>query len=333
MMKRYLDKVVRLFFEKNYSRKTVNDFHRWLLKEDNEEEKIDALKAEWDNITVRKDSNTDAAFNKFLHNIGMEEVVEERKHININIWKYVSAAAVISGIISTVATVWYLNKDKHDVEMLECYAPFKEIREITLPDGSRACLNSGSYILYPEDFKSDARNIYLVGEAVFEVARNKEKPFTVHSGKFAVTALGTKFNVKAYPEDDFLTATLLKGKIKVKCSDTEDYYLNPGQQLKHNKLTHQNELKEVDEEFVTAWQRGEIILSEASLKEIRLALETRYGVEIKFFGEENLTNDLFSFTFKKDAKIEEVLDIMKIVIGNFDYKIKNNICSIYCNKK
>lgn len=316
---------------KDYSNKTINDFHRWLLKEDNKEEKIDVLKKEWDNITVRKDSNTDAAFNTFLHNIGMEEIFEEKKHINI--WKYVSVAAVIGGIISMTSTIYYLNEDKHDVSMLECYAPFKEIREITLPDGSKACLNSGSYILYPEDFRSDERNIYLVGEAVFDVARDKKKPFTVHSGKFAVTALGTKFNVKAYPEDDFLTATLLEGKIKVKCSDTEDYYLTPGQQLKHNRFTHQNELKEVDEEFVTAWQRGEIILSEASLKEIRLALETKYGIEIRFFGEDNLTDDLFSFTFKKDAKIEEVLEIMKIVIGNFDYKIKNNICSIYCNKK
>lgn len=331
MVKRYLDKVVGLFLEKDYSLKMVNDFHRWLLKEDNEEGKIEALKDEWDNINIRKDINTDAAFNTFLHNIGMEEFVEDKKHIKI--WKYVSAAAVISGVISTLATIWYLNKDKHDISMLECYAPYKEIREITLPDGSKACLNSGSYILYPEEFRSDARNIYLVGEAVFDVARNEKKTFTVHSGEFAVTALGTKFNVKAYPEDEFLAATLLEGKIKVKCSEAEDYFLNPGQQLKHNRFTHENELKEVDEEFVTAWQRGEIILNEASLREIRLALETRYGIDIELFGEENLTKDLFSFTFKKDAKIEEVLDIMKIVIGNFDYVIKNNTCSIYCNKK
>lgn len=330
-MKRYLGKVIRLFMERNYSRKTVNDFHHWLLKEDNSKEKDEVLKEVWDNMSVHKDKNTDTAFNTFLSKVGMEEVVENRKHIRINLWKYASAAAVISCIIST-ATTYLLIQNEEDIPMVECYVPKTETREVILPDGSKACLNSGSYILYPEGFKGDIRDIYLVGEAVFDVAKNKEKPFIVHSNDMSVTAIGTKFNVKAYPEDDFLTTTLLQGKVKVNCKDSVDYYLEPGQQLRHNKLTCSNVVKnDIDGNLVTAWQRGEVVLSEVSIKEICLALENRYGIEFHSYGTGKQTNDLFSFTFKKESKIEEVLEILKVVIGNMDYKLKDNVCNIYWN--
>lgn len=328
-MKRYLERVIRLFMDNDYSLKTVNDFHRWLSKEDNIEDKNEMLKEEWDKISVVRDSNTNTAFNNLLDKLGIEAKEDKVRHIRFRTWKYVAAAAVFSCVISTVATKFILDMNEPEMAMTECYVPYRETKEVTLPDGSKANLNSGSYILYRSGFEGDTRDIYLVGEAVFDVAKNKEKPFIVHSGEVSVTALGTKFNVKAYPEDNILRATLLEGKIKVGCGSSEDYYLKPGQQLSHNKETHKNEIKEVDADFVTAWQRGEIVLHQASLKEISIVLEKRYDIEFRLFGENKLAKDLFSFTFKEDATIEEVLEIMKIVLGNFDYKLKNNVCYVY----
>lgn len=331
-MKRYLEKVIRLFMDNDYSLKTINDFHRWLSKGDNIEEKNEVLKDEWDKISVVRDSNTNTAFNNLLDKLGIEAKEDKVRHIRFRTWKYVAAAAVFSCLISTVATKFILDMNKPEMAMTECYVPYRETKEVILPDGSKANLNSGSYILYRNGFEGDTRDIYLVGEAVFDVAKNKKKPFIVHSGEVSVTALGTKFNVKAYPEDDVLLATLLEGKIKVGCEGTKEYFLEPGQQLKHNKLTHEIEIKNVDENFVTAWQRGEVVLYKASLKEISTALEKKYGVEFRSFGENKFAQDLFSFTFKENATIEEVLEIIRIVVGNFDYRLKNNVCYIYWKK-
>lgn len=315
--------------DKDYSLKTVNDFHRWLSKEDNMEEKNEILKGEWDKISAVRDSNTNTAFNNLLDKLGVEAKEDKAGHIRFRVWKYVAAAAVFSCVVSSVATKLILSMNEPEMAMTECYSPNRETREVVLPDGSKANLNSGSYILYRNGFEGDTRDIYLVGEAVFDVAKNKEKPFIVHSGEVSVTALGTKFNVKAYPEDDILRAALLDGKIKVECGNSEEYYLKPGQQLSHNKETHKNEITEVDGRSVTAWQRGEIVLLQASLKEIFIVLEKRYDMEFRSFGENKLAKDLFNFTFKEDATIEEVLEIMKIVVGNFDYKLKDNVCYVY----
>lgn len=332
-MRRYIGKVVRLFMDNDYSLKTVNDFHRWLSKDDNVDEKNEILKEEWDRITINQNLNTSKSFNDLLDKLGVETVERSNKHIHLKMWKYISAAVIASCIMSVAATKLVLSMDKHESLMVECYSPYGQVKDVRLPDGSKVNLNSGSYILYSKDLEGYTRDIYLVGEAVFDVAPNKEKPFIVHSGEVSVTALGTKFNVKAYPEDEVLRATLLEGKVKVGCKGTKEYFLNPGQQLKHNKLTHEVEIKDVDGNFVTAWQRGEIILHKSSIKEIYATLEAKYGIEFRSFKEDNLTQDLFNFTFKEDASIEEVLEIMKIVIGNFDYKLKNNICYIYWNNK
>lgn len=324
----FLEKVIRLFMDNGYSTKTVNDFHRWLSRENNIEEKNEILKEEWDKISVVRDPNTDTAFNNLLDRLGVE-TKENKARTDFRIWKYVAAAAVLSYVVSTVATKLVLGMDEPEVAMTECYAPYRETREVILPDGSKASLNSGSYILYRNGFDGGKRDIYLVGEAVFDVAKNKEKPFVVHSGEVSVTALGTKFNVKAYPEDDVFRATLLEGKIKVECGNSESCYLNPGQQLSHNRATHRNEIKEVDGSSVTAWQRGETVLLQASLKEIFMVLEKRYAMEFRSFGENKLAQDLFNFTFKEDATMEEVLEIMEIVVGNFDYRLKDNVCYVY----
>lgn len=313
----------------DYSLRTVNDFHHWLSKDENIEEKNEILKEEWDKISVVRNSNTNEAFDNLLDKLGIEAKESKTGHIRFRTWKYVAAAAILSCVISTVATKLVLSMDKPEMAMTECYAPSCETKEVILPDGSKVDLNSGSYILYRNAFDGDTRDIYLVGEAVFDVAKNKEKPFIVHSGEVSVTALGTKFNVKAYLEDDILRATLLEGKIKVGCGNSKDYYLKPGQQLSHNKETHEIEIKEVDGDFVTAWQRGEIVLRQASLKEVTIALEKRYNIEFRLFGENKLSHDLYNFTFKEDTDIEEVLDVLKVVVGHFDYKLKDNICYVY----
>lgn len=89
----------------------------------------------------------------------------------------------------------------------------------------------------------------------------------------AITALGTEFNVKAYPEEDIITTSLIEGKVRVDCNDTISYVLTPGYQVVYNKCTADCQVLTANMKDVTAWQRGEIVFNKATIAEIIQTLE------------------------------------------------------------
>lgn len=143
-----------------------------------------------------------------------------------------------------------------------------------------------------------------------------------------VTALGTEFNVRAYPEEKFITATLIEGKVKVNCNDTTSYVLTPNQQVVYTKSTLTSQLLEADMEDVTAWQRGEVVLTKATIDEIVQALERHYGISFQVSGKRH-NQDHYNFVFKENTDITQVLEVLKVVIGGFDFQLKGNTCYIY----
>jgi ferric-dicitrate binding protein FerR (iron transport regulator) len=114
----------------------------------------------------------------------------------------------------------------------ELVVPYGSKSILTLPDGTKLWVNSGSKLSYQSDFAKSNRNIYLEGEAYFEVAKNKKLPFIVHTGNVHIRALGTAFNVKAYPEEKKIETTLVHGLLKIdKKGLKEPIILNPKQKV------------------------------------------------------------------------------------------------------
>lgn len=122
-------------------------------------------------------------------------------------------------------------------------------------------LNSKSILLYPEKFTGETRSVYLIGEANFKVKPDKKHPFIVKANDYQVTALGTEFNVNAYPENSELMATLLEGSVKVEFNNLlSNIILKPNEQLVYDKHTKAHNLRMPEIDDVTAWQRGELVL-------------------------------------------------------------------------
>lgn len=142
----------------------------------------------------------------------------------MQIWQYAAVAVVVLAVAIS-GTFFYAKNMYSEVAMIEKFTPAGDMITIELPDGSKVQTNSGTLLLYPEAFKGDTRTVYLVGEANFKVKKDPEKPFIVRSGSMAVTALGTEFNVGAYPESNEIVATLLHGKIKVDCDEERRNYI------------------------------------------------------------------------------------------------------------
>lgn len=226
---------------------------------------------------------------------------------NKGIQKYLKYAAAVVLFIS-IASIAYHSFSGNYITIETGYG---EEREVALPDGSVVWLNAASKISYSEDAP---RTIQLNGEAFFEVAKDKAHPFTVEtSDHVMVKALGTSFNVKAYPENTYLETTLLTGKVEVSSKNyfKEKIIMLPNDHVKIVR-TDGKPLKTVikNKQTVLAWKEGKIRFENMSFKNIANDLSNQLNVKL-VFGNEKIANSKFTAVFDKSTPIEEILEVLK----------------------
>ncbi|MFA6085429.1 FecR family protein [Mucilaginibacter sp.] len=190
--------------------------------------------------------------------------------------------------------------------------------QIVLPDGSKVLLNAASSLTYPTTFTGNTRHVELKGEAYFEVAKNKEKPFIVKANDAEIKVLGTHFNVSAYADDAAITATLLEGAVRMSKGDISKL-LNPGQQ----GITLNNQtgiaLKNANVEQVMAWANGNFVFNDVSIKEVMKIAARWYDIEVEYHG--NVQVKKFGGTTSRYKNLTELLDNMSET-GRIHYKIE-----------
>lgn len=192
--------------------------------------------------------------------------------------KLVGVAAVV---LLAVLAIWHLTHEPIP-ETFIIVAERGQKSTITLPDGSRVWLNSASSISYTSDYNTKERNVLLQGEAYFDVAENPEIPFIVHASGLSVEALGTRFNVRAYVEDECIVTTLVEGQVKMTSGDVSEV-LFPEQESSFDKRTGQMTKSRVkDVAHMIPWIRNEIYFAGDSLSEIAALLERMYNVTVMF---------------------------------------------------
>jgi len=200
---------------------------------------------------------------------------------------------------------------------------------LTLQDGSKVILNSGSSLRYIKNFETDQRVLELVGEAYFEVAKDSTRPFTVKTGKITTTALGTSFNIKAYQKEE-MDISLLTGLVEVgfEMGQFDKVNLVPGEVLNINLKNQKFQNSKFDKEKTMAWTRKTILFDHASITEIIRVLENWYGVEIKFINSPN--KDLMVSGAFKDQTLENVLDGLSYS-ARFEFEIQKDQINIIFN--
>lgn len=328
-MKNYIQQLIELFGHNDYSPATQKKVQQWLADDEHAEEKREALNKLWEQAGQQElPRGMQQSIRRMQQNLGMQPVADNKKRIQLFIWR---AAAIFLLAVSSVSIYLMLEKDRPQKDLLECYIPTAEIRELTLPDGTRVMLNSKSTLLYPDEFAGETRSVYLVGEANFKVKPDKKHPFIVKANDFQVTALGTEFNVNAYPENNELIATLLEGSVKVEFDNLmSNVILKPNEQLAYNKKTKRGSLHQPEMEEVTAWQRGELVFSNMYLEDIFTNLERKFPYTL-VYSPNSLKENTYSFRFRKQATLEEVMTIVTQVVGDLKYVIKGNKCYITKN--
>ncbi|MBL7698188.1 MAG: FecR domain-containing protein [Chitinophagaceae bacterium] len=184
--------------------------------------------------------------------------------------------------------------------------------ELVLPDNTRVWLNAASSITYPVAFNGNNRKVHITGEAYFEVAPDKSKPFIVDvNGSVSVEVLGTHFNINSYADEGLINTTLLEGKIRLANNRTtgEAVVLSPRQQAQVNKSNDNLPIAVVNNanvEEVMAWKNGYFHFTNTSLEAMMRQVERWYDVKVIF---ENNTPQLrFAGEIKRDLTLSQLLE-------------------------
>ncbi|MBN2775703.1 MAG: FecR family protein [Prolixibacteraceae bacterium] len=203
-------------------------------------------------------------------------------------------------------------------EMNNLVIPYGNRSVITLADGSRVWLNAGSRLIYPSEFLNKKREVFLVGEAYFEVKKNETQPFVVKTNDIEVNVLGTKFNVSAYPEDYAVQTVLAEGKVEINLMSegklNNQVNLIPGQMAYYNKKTKDTRIYNVEVEEYTLWTQGLFSFSNTDFNRIVKKLERFYNIHFQF---DDPLKGTIQITGKLDVNQErtEVLEYLTKLTG------------------
>lgn len=189
--------------------------------------------------------------------------------------------------------------------------------QVTLPDGTKVWLNSASSLSFPVAFPGRERHVKLTGEAYFEVAKNKDKPFYVTVNDMQVKVLGTHFNISAYKDDGAITTTLLEGSVQI-TKHNKQSLLVPGQQAVVNNQTSDIMVSAADIKEAIAWKNGLFKFNDEDIASIMKKISRWYDVDVEYRG--NLSGQRFGGTFSRSKSINELLDYLE-QIGKIHFEI------------
>jgi transmembrane sensor len=251
----------------------------------------------------------------------------------------------LGGLLSWIILTGKLNN--HPPVLCEINSPAGSRSQAVLPDGSKVWLNAESTLKYEHNFNNHERIVELSGEAHFDIISNPHKPFIVRTSHLDVKALGTIFNVRAYPDDDEILTTLVDGKVVIEIFGKEkelfSFPLEPKQNFTYRKTSRstnsgnntesklpvqndnisQNDIlvnaepvkslivtKSINPELYTSWKDDEWIIMGESLENMAVLLSRRYNTVIDIRNDE-LKKYRFTGTIRNET-LEQVLDILRL---------------------
>jgi hypothetical protein len=181
--------------------------------------------------------------------------------------------------------------------------------DLVLADGSRIWLNTGSLIRFPVSFSSQTREVYLEGEAYFDVQHDPRHPFIIHTGNLQTKVLGTAFNIHANPQNKSIEITVTRGKVGVSENDRSLAVLTQEQQIIYNEKTNNWKAQHVDKQQVVSWWSEDLHFEDIRLADAVVRLGKYYNIAIHL-GNEAIAHCRFTGTIEKEKSLEQALKII-----------------------
>lgn len=279
----------------------MKDYIRNIIEENLSDEV--EVKKEWKNLFVSISSSN-----------SMRPAVRKRRKMLWQLSRY--AAAIFIGFgLSLAALYFFERKSPVKTGAYKLVTLKGEKSHLQLPDGTKVWLNSCTTLEYAENYGQLDRNIRLSGEAYFEVAKDEGKPFIVRTNGVDVKALGTAFNISAYPEDAQLVTTLLSGEVAVQPTLTrQQIMLSPNQVAVYYKNGNKIEVKPYDKNLFAQWRGGSLSFKMMHLQDITKLLERNYNVVFRYENQK-IKKFKFSGSFRNSEDLTEILNVIRTNTG------------------
>lgn len=317
----------------------------WLKKTKENQVLFSSMKRVWiesNVVLINQDDKSNEAWDRLKYRTSSSQNEDFTQDNRKNYFLIYRIAAIMLLLISFGFIFYYLFPFKSKPANLsynEIVVPYGAKSIITLPDGTKLWMNSGTKIRYANNFGETTREVFMEGEAYFDVVKNPTKPFLVKTGYINIKVLGTTFNVKSYPDENCIETTLDRGLIEItKVKEPEEIItIKPKEKITYIKLSNHKAVagtkakdskykekkmlekvpakqlqpefqiyEHVNTESITSWKEGKLIFERERLEDIVKKLERRYDVVFSFDNSE-LKNYRFSGSLP-ELTLQQVLE-------------------------
>lgn len=318
-----IDSIIQKYLQNKSSEEENQFLHQWLQESAENKKQFYATKDIWDSYgyhSNQKHYNPTQELelvNKRLRSTTSKSVIRLRQIIQI------AALLVVtfglgwgSQFISSESNV-----SKKVVSMQEIFVPKGQVSQVFLADGTRIWINSETHLSIPDVFTGKERVVKLNGEAFFEVAKDKNRPFRVEVNGQQIEVLGTSFNVRAYTNSDEIETTLQTGRIRFQTAK-QTTILAPGEQCVFNKNDHKLTVSKVNPLSFISWKDGRYEFKNEDLLEVFELVERWYDVEITA-DEDYFKGMHFSGVIKRNKDARHFVELLNLSVP-VKYEIKGD---------
>ena len=278
-MNQQITALFRKYLSNSATSDEMKELDEWIASN---EDLNDWLENQVDYSSAEMDAEKQA---DILAKIHEKIAVQSKQKFVLPGWAKTVAAVALIVLMAVSAAIYFRSNQPNMIQYAEIGALRGQKASVTLPDGTKITLNSESTLKYSTNYNQSDRAVELVGEAYFEVAKNKKIPFVVKAGKLEIEAKGTAFNIKAYPTDNSISTTLTEGKIEVK-TPVDVLNMIPNERMEYNNTDQTfRKLTLTDAVGSIGWLNDELSFENATLAEVVANFSRIYNIDIQFASE------------------------------------------------
>lgn len=323
-MKERLEYLFLQYLESSATEKELEEFLSYVNKARNDRQLRDLIRAVYNSIRESDPglvSYIDGSGSLFLNDLTDEEEDQPQQTINAQPRRKKNKSIVLTLsvviILAGIAGLWLVrSKNTHSGKELvsirsltKKFTERAEFKFLLLPDSTQVWLNTNSSLEFPDEFSDKKREVYLTGEAYFDVRHAEELPFVIHTGKITTTVLGTAFNIKAYPYQREVLVAVSKGKVRVSRDDQPIAVLLNGQQIRIGNIDTSSRQKTIDTARIAYWQKGTLAYDDERIGDIALDLQQIYNVPVSFC-DSSIVDTRITTSFNRNIGIDQALQVI-----------------------
>ena len=323
----YYDELITGYLNRSLIPEQEKELSRWVAANESHKKHYYEMTELWLSSYDKQHKNgrkNEAVYRRFAEQAGFRK----QKYLFLREYTRIAAALLVGVFLGTTG-LYLFNQQDEQAMIRTIEVPLGSRSRLQLEDGTIVWLNAGSKFSCQPGFSQKNRQVTLEGEGYFEVARNEKLPFIVNAKEIDVKVLGTKFNVKAYSDDQEIAVTLAEGSVNMvdKAAPANSVIMVPQQQAVYNKLTGKTEVRKVSTDAICQWTTGAHFFNEVSFEEIAGQLEKAFDVTFIFRNPERRKLRFYG-EFRSTDTLNDILTIMSSS-EKFTYRRNNNIIEIY----